>query len=655
MVNGIPTFVDGRGYWGEIPAADMTWLVGEVERGRPWREAIFQADRPTVRRRAAFILDTRRANWVLDLGLPPAAAILDIGAGMGGVTAALAPYAGRVVAFEPVALRARFAAARFAQDGLRNVTVVCGDAHELPFPPASFDLVVLSGVLEWLGRGKRRPGEAQLEVLRRLREVARPGGVLAVAIENRIGIWFFLGRQDHSYLPFTSLLPRRVASLVTRALRGHPYDTYTYTHRGYQRLLARAGFEHTRTLLPVWSYNDPDFLMPVGPRGPRADLSDLLMGTGARAAPLPWVRRLHVRLRLSQTFANDFIFLAAARAEPAPGPIAAALRARWGAWGLGPAPERLSFLVHNRSYPTLIVFGGDAPEQAVVARVVPVAASGPAAAPGDPSVASFSPARNEIAALRRLAPLVGGRLAGSVPRPLDLILVGPDEVGVTTYLEGATPVLPSGNPLGKKAVRGATELVALALAWLSEFHRVLAPDSPLRELLGTELAAASESHVALLPGGPELRARLAARLNPAGSLGRAVRAPQHGDFVLANLRFAGPAPRVLDWERFGRVMLPGFDALHFVNYTLICLLADPKTHRVDPGAVVAHLLAPSPLGDPLRAELGRYLALQGLDPDALPLLYLAYLATFGHEYGAEPARQSIVGTMTSLLETALAR
>jgi aminoglycoside phosphotransferase (APT) family kinase protein len=216
-------------------------------------------------------------------------------------------------------------------------------------------------------------------------------------------------------------------------------------------------------------------------------------------------------------------------------------------------------------------------------------------------------------------------------------------------------VLPAGDPLGRKAIRGATGLVAAALSWLADVHRVLAPDAAVRELIGSELAQTGEAHVAAFGDGADLRARFRDRLAGAGSLGRAVRAPQHGDFVLSNVRFAGDQVGVIDWERFGRVGLPGFDALHFVNYTIICLVADPKTHQVDPQAVLAHVLAPSPLGDPLRAELRRYLSGQGLDPDALPLLYLAYLAAFGHEYGAEPERRGIVGTMGALLRAALAR
>ncbi len=649
LVDGIPTFVDEAGYWGEIPAADMAWLVAEVERGRPWREAIAGASQPGIRAKAEFLLDARRSNWVVELPLPPAAEILDVGAGMGGVAAGLAPHAGRVVALEPVALRARFAAARVQQDGLKQVTVVRADAHTLPFPPRAFDVVVLSGVLEWLGKGKRHPQDAQLAVLRRIRELLRPGGVLVVGIENRIGIWYFFGRHDHSYLPFTSLLPRGLASLVTRVLRGHPYDTYTYTHSGYRRLFAHAGFDQMRTLLPIWSYNAPDFLLPVAPPGPRTDLTRILMGSGGRTVRRRWIRRLHLRLRLSDTFANDFVFFARSGSDPGAGLLADELKARWNSWGIGRSPERLALLVHNRSHPSAVVFADRARAPSIVARLAPAARADKATA----ARVTPSPPQIEIAALKHLVPLVTGSLAGSLPRPLDLFTCGPLEVGVTTYLEGEQPLLPGGDPLGRHAVRGATALIEAALAWLGDFHRQLAPDAPVRELSGRELIemVGGRAPAAL---GTELVPRLTGRIGGAGSLGAAVRVPQHGDFVLSNVRLAGARVGVIDWERFGHVLMPGFDALHLVTYVVICLLADPRTQRVDPEAVLAHLLGPSPLGDALRPPLERYLTAQGLDPDALPTLHAAYLTAFVGEYWTDPARRSIVGTMAALLRTSLA-
>jgi SAM-dependent methyltransferase len=666
IVNGIPTFVEEQPYWGEIPEQDMAWLVAEVERGRPWRETILAAEQPSIREKTRFLLDTRRANWVLDLALPSGAEILDVGAGFGGVAAGLAPYAGRVVALEPVSLRARFAAARFAQDRDTQVQVVRGSAHALPFPPGSFDLVVLSGVLEWIGKGTSDPGSTQRAVLKRIHELLRPNGTLVIGIENRIGIWFFLGRQDHSYLPFTSLMPRWLASSVTRAFRGHPYDTLTYTHGGYRHLLQACGFGQLHTLLPIWSYNWPDYLVPLE-AGPRADMLDLLIASGSREARWSWVRRLHCRLRLSRPLANDFILFARRAPEAIAGAgvntgtevdadgradvgwLRRALLERWAAWGLGGHPDRLSFLIHNRSHPTIVVYAGGRYPGQVVLRLSP---------PG----ASFSPPRAEIEALRWIEPKLTGSLAGSVPRALDLLEQSVHEIGVTTYMPGRYPMLPAGPASSDRVREAAGATIAAALGWLEEFHRRTAPEAVSAgsdpELRGEELARwVTPGLQAALPDGAGLAARLTARLVPLGSLGRVPRPPQHGDFVLSNLRVDGDRSelgvRVIDWERFGRVPMPGFDAIHFVTYVALLLQPDPW-RRLDARAVVRLLFEPGELGQALRAPLARYLAAQGLDPGLLRALLPAYFAAFISEYVIDRPRRGIVSAMGELLRASLA-
>jgi hypothetical protein len=133
------------------------------------------------------------------------------------------------------------------------------------------------------------------------------------------------------------------------------------------------------------------------------------------------------------------------------------------------------------------------------------------------------------------------------------------------------------------------------------------------------------------------------------------RVPQHGDFVLPNLRAQpGGALGVIDWERFGRIPMPGFDALLFVTYAIIYLRANLRTQAVDPMRVTRELLDPGPIGAVMRAPLERYLGAQGFRAGVLPVLYPAFLAAFLAEYGPESARGIIVRTMTKLLTTALA-
>ena len=93
----------------------------------------------------------------------------------------------------------------------------------------------------------------------------RPGGYLYVGIENRLPISYYLGAPDpHCELPFVTVLPRPMANWYARR-RGHRegYRNYLYSHRGYRKLLRKAGFARTEFYLAVPSYNVPRYYVPL--------------------------------------------------------------------------------------------------------------------------------------------------------------------------------------------------------------------------------------------------------------------------------------------------------------------------------------------------------------------------------------------------------
>jgi ubiquinone/menaquinone biosynthesis C-methylase UbiE len=94
--------------------------------------------------------------------------LLDVACGPGVVTAALAPAATAVVAFDATERMLEKAKARCAKAGLNNVTFELGDAENLPFPDATFDGAVTRAALHHF----ERPQRAIDEMFR----VLRPGG-----------------------------------------------------------------------------------------------------------------------------------------------------------------------------------------------------------------------------------------------------------------------------------------------------------------------------------------------------------------------------------------------------------------------------------------------------------------------------------------------
>lgn len=254
-------------YWGEVPAAQLARLVAEAQRG-DWRAAAARWLPADLNR---YITHPDRAAFADLLPLPAGARILEIGAGLGGISARLAQRY-TVVALEGVAERAAFLALRARQDGLRRLIALRNDFHHLAFAPGQFDAVLLNGILEWVPVGdlSAPPRAVQLRFLRTARTWLAPGGMIYLAIENRFGLPQWRGAVDHSGLRYTSLLPRPLARLACRRARGpyrsggnQGYRTYTYSRWGYERLFRAAGLRPRHTYLCPRGYNLPVDIIPL--------------------------------------------------------------------------------------------------------------------------------------------------------------------------------------------------------------------------------------------------------------------------------------------------------------------------------------------------------------------------------------------------------
>jgi len=107
------------------------------------------------------------------LGEAACGRLIDIACGPGVVTAALAPNAASVVAFDATDEMLTKARARCAKAGLRNVEFKCGDAEHLPFADAQFDGAVTRAAVHHFAE----PQNAINEMFR----VLHPGGVAVIA------------------------------------------------------------------------------------------------------------------------------------------------------------------------------------------------------------------------------------------------------------------------------------------------------------------------------------------------------------------------------------------------------------------------------------------------------------------------------------------
>lgn len=133
--------------------------------------------------------------------------ILEIGAGCGALTGLFLSKAEKVVANELEKNRANVIKSRFSNQS--HLVVNSQSIRKFP-DNQKFDYVVVIGVLEYAGvffdNSKRLNSDPHKEFLLKCRSLLKDGGVMLLAIENRLGLKYFSGHpEDHTGVLYDSL------------------------------------------------------------------------------------------------------------------------------------------------------------------------------------------------------------------------------------------------------------------------------------------------------------------------------------------------------------------------------------------------------------------------------------------------------------------
>jgi len=257
----VDLIVDPKFYYGEISQEKMDTLARD-SKSLGWRTAFLKLlssfPTSTAEYHRHHVVSETRGAWKFLLNKPrEGGLVLDLGCGWGPTSVALARTFGHVVALDATRERLDFLKQRCHEDGLNNITYCrAGDGDHLPFADATFDAVVLNGVLEWIPVGKKgNPRDCQIAFLKEVTRILKPNGQLYLGIENRLGFKYFLGSpEDHTGVRFLSLVPRFVANAYLRIARGKPFRTYTYTRAGLRKLLTLGGFQNHGFYIPSMDY-----------------------------------------------------------------------------------------------------------------------------------------------------------------------------------------------------------------------------------------------------------------------------------------------------------------------------------------------------------------------------------------------------------------
>ncbi len=187
--------------------------------------------------------------------------ILNIGCGEGTEPIFLAKFGEkRVYALEKNKGRLDILKVHASKLKISNKIIpIAGDFTKCDIKESSFDIITMIGVLEWLP--KSNPYKEQLKYLKKVRASLRKNGKFLLAIENRLCPLYFTGKTNHGDLPFTPLMPRFLANMITKLIKGKPYTTYTYSDSGYKKILKKAGYKKIKIYPVIFSYQEPRFII----------------------------------------------------------------------------------------------------------------------------------------------------------------------------------------------------------------------------------------------------------------------------------------------------------------------------------------------------------------------------------------------------------
>jgi SAM-dependent methyltransferase len=257
----------------------------ELAKTGGWRSAIEAVFGPDV---IAYSTDPARSKFLDLLPLSKSITALEIGVGLGQHTAELASRVKRLDTLEIRLVNAIFTKIRCEQEGITNVTFTCGgDDCRLPFPDASYDVVVLNLVLEWCGMSN--PEEPAVAVQRRLlseiHRVLKSNGILQLSTKNRFAYRLLIGgRDEHTYeMPFGSALPRWLVRLILHLKGKGPPTGYLHSYIALKKLIRSVGLSPIQSYWAVPEMRFPDRFIPTDAASIRAVRRTLIRQSNTRA------------------------------------------------------------------------------------------------------------------------------------------------------------------------------------------------------------------------------------------------------------------------------------------------------------------------------------------------------------------------------------
>lgn len=172
--------------------------------------------------------------------------VLEVGAGCGAITGAIAEKAEKVVAIDLSKRRSMINAYRNREK--ENIEIIVGNFNDVAAGlTEKFDYVTLIGVLEY-GELYIPGNDSYRTFLKKIASLLKPNGKVLIAIENQLGLKYFAGcREDHVGKYFEGIEGYTTTNSVK-----------TFSKKVLREIIEGSGYENIR-----FAYPYPDYKLPT--------------------------------------------------------------------------------------------------------------------------------------------------------------------------------------------------------------------------------------------------------------------------------------------------------------------------------------------------------------------------------------------------------
>ncbi|MEG0961857.1 MAG: methyltransferase [Lachnospiraceae bacterium] len=189
-------------------------------------------------------LSRQRENIVEPMEIRKSDDVLEIGAGLGAVTGAIARKCKKVDCIE--LSRRRSLVNAYRHRDYSNIEIFVGNFQDIAIEK-KYDVITLIGVLEYAYHyiDSKHPYE---DFIKKVSQSLKQNGKLYVAIENKLGMKYFAGyHEDHIGKPFVGIEGYKKEDKVK-----------TFSRSQLEKLLLENGFSSTHFYYPF-----PDYKLPT--------------------------------------------------------------------------------------------------------------------------------------------------------------------------------------------------------------------------------------------------------------------------------------------------------------------------------------------------------------------------------------------------------